>query len=51
MTTEVPTDPEVGERMVILGADDELEPDVTETLSNVAVARLVLLPLLTIRPT
>jgi hypothetical protein len=47
---ELPTDPEVGDRLVITGFDDDPELELIDTLSNVAVARLELFSLLTASP-
>jgi hypothetical protein len=46
--TGAPTEPVVGDRLVITGAG--LAAEVTDTLSKVAVVRLELLPLLTTNP-
>jgi hypothetical protein len=51
MMTEPPMTPEIGDRDVIAGADDEPEAELTDTLSNVAVPKVVLLPLATTKPT
>jgi hypothetical protein len=49
ITTWLPITPFVAETLVITGAGAELE--LTETLSNVAVARAVVLPLVAANPT
>jgi len=49
MTTWLPTDPVVAETLVMTGAG--LAAELTDTLSNVAVARAEVLPLVTPNPT
>src|ERR1700730_2514781 len=49
ITTRLPIDPVVADRLAITGAGEPVE--LTETLSKVAVARLALSLLLTARPT
>ncbi len=48
ITTWLPTDPEVVDRLVITGAGEAVE--LTDTLSNVAVPRLEVLSSLTAKP-
>jgi hypothetical protein len=50
IVTEFPTTPESGNRPVITGAEDPDPGPLIDTLSNVAVARLELLSLLTASP-
>jgi hypothetical protein len=49
MATWLPIEPVVAETLVITGAGATVE--FTETLSNVAVVKAVVLPLFTARPT